>query len=338
MTIRVHGKTGCALAGTVRRACACLISGLAWLALPAVAQSQAQPSAQSPAQSPNQAPTQTPAQSPAGTSGPGSDKVLRVCQDPNNLPFSHRSQSGFENKIAALFAQELGWKLETTWFPQRIGFIRNTLRAKREHSDEYKCDLVTGVPAGFEMAATTHPYYHSSYALAYVKGRGKGLDGVRDLDDVLALAPEQRRTLRFGVFTASPLTDWLLQHHLMEQVDWYQIQSGDAEQYPGEIIERDLASGKIDLAFVWGPIAGYFARTTRTAPIVAVTLRSRPGMKLDYDIAMGVRHVDKAFRQQIDGLISANQGKINAILEEYGVPLLDQQGQQLRTSQRSGKP
>lgn len=338
MTIRVHGKTGCALAGTVRRACACLMAGLAWLALPAVAQSQAQPSAQSPAQSPNQAPAQTPAQSPPEASGPGSDKVLRVCQDPNNLPFSHRSQSGFENKIAALFAQELGWKLETTWFPQRIGFIRNTLRAKREHSDEFKCDLVTGVPAGFEMAATTHPYYHSSYALAYVKGRGKGLDGVRGLDDVLALTPEQRRKLRFGVFTASPLTDWLLQHHFMEQVDWYQIQSGDAEQYPGEIIERDLASGKIDLAFVWGPIAGYFARTTPTAPIVAVTLRSRPGMKLDYDIAMGVRHADKAFRQQIDGLISANQGKINAILEEYGVPLLDQQGQQLRTSQRSGKP
>ncbi|MDN4040114.1 quinoprotein dehydrogenase-associated putative ABC transporter substrate-binding protein [Massilia sp. YIM B02443] len=338
MTIRVHGKTGCALAGTVRRACACLMAGLAWLVLPAVAQSQAQPSAQSPAQSPNQAPAQTPAQSPPEASGPGSDKVLRVCQDPNNLPFSHRSQSGFENKIAALFAQELGWELETTWFPQRIGFIRNTLRAKREHSDEFKCDLVTGVPAGFEMAATTHPYYHSSYALAYVKGRGKGLDGVRGLDDVLALTPEQRRKLRFGVFTASPLTDWLLQHHFMEQVDWYQIQSGDAEQYPGEIIERDLASGKIDLAFVWGPIAGYFARTTRTAPIVAVTLRSRPGMKLDYDIAMGVRHADKAFRQQIDGLISANQGKINAILEEYGVPLLDQQGQQLRTSQRSGKP
>ena len=340
MMLQAYGKTGSALPGTVRRACACLLCGFVLLALPAAAQTQTQ--VQPPAPRPNQTPTQIPAQSsaqpPAGTSGSGRDKVLRVCQDPNNLPFSHRSQSGFENKIAALFAQELGWKLETTWFPQRIGFIRNTLRAKRENSDAFKCDLVTGVPAGFEMAATTHPYYHSSYALAYVKGRGKGLDGVRDLDDVLALAPEQRRKLRFGVFTASPLTDWLLQHKLMEQVDWYQIQSGDAEQYPGEIIERDLASGKIDLAFVWGPIAGYFARTTRTAPIVAVTLHSRPGMKLDYDIAMGVRHADKEFRQQIDGLISANQSKINAILEEYGVPLLDQQGQQLQTSQRSGKP
>src|SRR5689334_1483959 len=111
---------------------------------------------------------------------PGQDKVLRVCQDPNNLPLSNRAEAGFENKIAALFAQQLGWKLEHTWFPQRIGFIRNTLRAKEENSDHYKCDLVTGVAKGFDLAATTRPYYRSSYAMAYV--RGKGLDRVRSLD------------------------------------------------------------------------------------------------------------------------------------------------------------
>jgi quinoprotein dehydrogenase-associated probable ABC transporter substrate-binding protein len=271
---------------------------------------------------------------PAGNA-PGQDKVLRVCQDPNNLPFSNRAQAGFENRIAALFAQELGWKLEHTWFPQRIGFIRNTLRAKVENSDRYKCDLVTGVPAGFELAATTQPYYHSSYALAYVKG--KGLDGVHGLDDLMALKPEQRARLRIGAFSASPVTEWLVQNKLMEQVDWYQMQSGDAEQYPGQIIERDLASGKIDVAFVWGPIAGYVARHTRAAPIVAVPLASRPGMKLDYDIAMAVRHGDKEFRQRIDQLIDANRGKISAILEEYGVPQLDQQGRVL-ASQRPGKP
>jgi mxaJ protein len=292
--------------------CACLCV-LCWLAPSAVAQ-------------------------PAADGGPGQDKVLRVCQDPNNLPFSNRSQAGFENKIAALFAQELGWKLEATWFPQRIGFIRNTLRAKEENSDKFKCDLVTGVPAGFEMAATTQPYYHSSYALMYVKGRPKGLDSVRDLDGVLALPPAQRSKLRFGVFTASPMIDWLLKNDLMAQVEWYQIQSGDAEQYPGEIIERDLAAGKIDLAFVWGPIAGYVARNTHAAPILAVPLASRPGMKLDFDIAMGVRQGDKAFRERIDRLISANQDKINAILGQYGVPLLDQKGQALRMSQRGGTP
>lgn len=255
---------------------------------------------------------------------PGQDKVLRVCQDPNNMPLSNRSEAGFENKIAALLAQQLGWKLEHTWFPQRIGFIRNTLRAKEENSDRYKCDLVTGVPKGFELGATTRPYYHSTYALAYVKG--KGLDRVRGLDDLLALDPAQRKKLRIGVFTGSPVTDWLLQHDLMEQVAWYQSQTGDAEQYPGEIIEKDLASGKIDVAVAWGPIAGYFARSTRGASIVAVPLASRPGMKLDFEIAMAVRHSDKEFRQRIDGLIAANEAKIRAILEGYGVPLLELQG------------
>ena len=253
---------------------------------------------------------------------PGSDKVLRVCQDPNNLPLSNQALGGFENKIAALFAQQLGWKLEHTWFPQRMGFIRNTLRAKQENSDHFKCDLVTGVPKGFDMAATTRPYYHSTYAMAYVKG--KGLDRVRDLDDLMRLEPGQRKKLRFGAFGGSPVTEWLLQNNLMEQVTWYQSQTGDAEQYPGEIIEKDLASGKIDVAFAWGPIAGYFARNTRSAPIVALPLASRPGMKFDFEIAMAVRHADKDFRQRIDQLIVANAAKIHAILEQYGVPLLEQ--------------
>jgi quinoprotein dehydrogenase-associated probable ABC transporter substrate-binding protein len=280
------------------------------------------------------------AQPVADATGPGQDKVLRVCQDPNNLPFSSRAQDGFENRIAALFAKELGWTLETTWFPQRIGFIRNTLRAKQENSDRFKCDLVTGAPAGFDMAATTHPYYHSSYALVYVKGRGKGLDGVRDIDDVLALAPAQRGKLRIGAFTASPLIDWLLKNELIGQVEWYQIQSGDAEQDPGEIIERDLASGKIDLAFVWGPIAGYVAHKPHAATIVAVPLASRPGMKLDFEIAMAVRQSDKVFRGRIDQLISSNQEKINTILAQYGVPLLDAQGRALALAplQSGGTP
>jgi ABC-type amino acid transport substrate-binding protein len=194
---------------------------------------------------------------------------------------------------------------------------------------------VTGVPAGFDLAATTHPYYHSSYALVYVKG--KGLDGVHSLDDLAALKPEQRSKLRLGAFASSPITEWLLQNKLVEQVAWYQHQTGDAEQYPGQIIERDLASGKIDAAFVWGPIAGYFARNTRTAPIVAVPLASRPGMKLDFEIAMAVRQSDKEFKQRIDRLIDANRGKIAAILDEYGVPQLDEQGRVL-ASQRPGKP
>jgi mxaJ protein len=270
-------------------------------------------------------------QPPAGDAEPGQDKVLRVCQDPNNMPLSNRALAGFENKIAALFAQDLGWKLEYTWFPQRMGFIRNTLRAKEENSGHFKCDLVIGVPKGFELAATTRPYYRSSYAMAYVKG--KGLDKVHELDDLLALDAGQRMKLRFGAFAGSPVTEWLLQHGFAEQIEWYQSQTGDAEQYPGEIVEKDLANGKIDVAFAWGPIAGYFAKNARSAPIVAIPLKSRPGMKLDFEIAMAVRHADKNFRQRIDALIAADQAKIRAILEQYGVPLLEQPDPVAQSSQ-----
>ena len=106
----------------------------------------------------------------------GEDRVLRVCADPNNLPFSNRAGDGFENKLAELLARDLGWTLEYTWFPQRMGFIRNTLRGRDPDSNRFKCDLVMGVPAGFELASTTKPYYRSTYALVYVKG--KGLDSV----------------------------------------------------------------------------------------------------------------------------------------------------------------
>jgi len=106
----------------------------------------------------------------------GGDRVLRVCEDPNNLPFSNRAGEGFENKIAELLARELGWTLEYTWFPQRMGFIRNTLRGRDPDSNRFKCDLVLGVPVGFELASTTKPYYRSTYALVYAKG--KGLDNV----------------------------------------------------------------------------------------------------------------------------------------------------------------
>jgi mxaJ protein len=271
------------------------------------------------------------AQPAAPDAAPGQDKVLRVCQDPNNMPLSSRALGGFENRIAALLAQDLGWKLEHTWFPQRMGFIRNTLRAKVENSDRFKCDLVTGVPKGFDLAATTRPYYRSSYAIAYVKG--KGLDNVRELDDLLALDAAQRKKLRIGAFAGSPVTEWLLQHGLAEQVEWYQSQTGDAEQYPGEIVEKDLASGKIDVALAWGPIAGYFAKNARTVPIVAFPLKSRPGMKLDFEIAMAVRHADKDFRQRIDSLIAADRAKIHAILEQYGVPLLEEQEPVAQSSQ-----
>jgi len=263
------------------------------------------------------------AAAPALAAGPAPEPVLRVCQDPNNLPFSSRSLEGFENKIAALFARELGWKIEYTWFPQRMGFVRNTLRAKEPGTDAFKCDLITGVPVGFDMGATTQAYYRSTYAMAYVKG--KGLDQLHSLDDLLALGSAQRKALRIGVFGRSPVADWLLQNGMTDQMVSYQTQTGDADQYPGEMVEKDLASGKIDIAFIWGPIAGYFAKNAKTVPIEAVPLRPQPGYQFDFRIAMAVRFGDKEFRARIDRLIEQNQPQIKAILDAYGVPQLGEE-------------
>lgn len=248
--------------------------------------------------------------------------VLRVCQDPNNLPFSNRDLQGFENKIAALLAADLGWQIEYTFYPQRIGFIRNTLRAKQPNSDIFKCDLVTGVPAGFDMGATTRPYYRSTYAMAYAKG--KGLDGVKSLEDLLALGADKRATLRLGVFGGSPVADWLLENGLIDQIVSYQAQSGDAERYPGEMVEKDLANGAIDIAFIWGPIGGYFARQATAVPIVAIPLKPHPGVQFEFDIAMAVRFGEAAYKQKIDQALERNRPQINAILAQYGVPLLGQ--------------
>jgi mxaJ protein len=255
----------------------------------------------------------------------GEDRVLRVCEDPNNLPFSNRAGEGFENKIAELFARELGWKLEYTWFPQRMGFIRNTLRGREPNSDRFKCDLVMGVPDGFELASTTKPYYRSTYALVYVKG--KGLDSVTTPEALLGLEPTKLQSLKLGVFGQTPPSDWLLKHRLFDHVVPYQRQSGDPERYPGEIIEKDLVAGTIDVAFVWGPIAGYFAKRAKSPALAVVPFKPNPEIRFDFPIAMGVRFGEREWKERIERLIDANRPRIQAILAAYGVPQLDDQGQ-----------
>lgn len=261
------------------------------------------------------------------------DRVLRVCQDPNNLPFSNRAGEGFENKIAELLARELGWTLEYTWFPQRMGFIRNTLRARDPSSNRFKCDLVVGVPVEFELASTTKPYYRSTYALVYMKG--KGLDAITAPEGLLGLEPAKLKALRLGVFDQTPPVDWLLRHRLFDQAVPYQRQSGDPERYPGEIVEKDLASGKLDVAFVWGPIAGYFANSAGPGRMAVVPFAPNPEIRFDYSIAMGVRFGERDWKARIEQLIEANRPGIQAILAAYGVPQLDDQGRLLQI--RAGK-
>jgi quinoprotein dehydrogenase-associated probable ABC transporter substrate-binding protein len=246
---------------------------------------------------------------------------LRVCQDPNNLPFSNTKGEGIENRIAEVFGKALNLPVTYYSFPQRLAFIRNTLRYKLPGQD-YPCDIVIGVPVGFEEGVSvTKPYYRSTYALVVAKT--KGLDQVASVNDFLALDPAKLRALKIGVYDRSPASEWLTRHQLLESGVPYPIMNPDPQQYPGEIIEKDLAQGKIDAAIVWGPIAGYFAQRVKTPSLTVLPLKSEPGLKLDYEMAMGVRFGEREWKQQVEGLIDAHRADIQAILKEYGVPLVD---------------
>jgi quinoprotein dehydrogenase-associated probable ABC transporter substrate-binding protein len=248
-------------------------------------------------------------------------KAFRVCQDPNNLPFSNVKGEGIENKIAEVFGKALGLPVTYYSFPQRLAFIRNTLRYKLPGQD-YPCDIVMGVPAGYDQVSVTKPYYRSTYALVFPKG--KGLDGVKSNEDFLKLDPAKLKSLRIGVYDRSPASLWLGKHRLEDQGVPYQIMNADPNQYPGEIIEKDLAAGKIDAAIVWGPIAGFFAKRVKSPELAVVPLKSEPGIKFDYEMAMGVRYGEREWKQQIEKLIDSHKGEIEAILKEYGVPLVDE--------------
>jgi quinoprotein dehydrogenase-associated probable ABC transporter substrate-binding protein len=247
-------------------------------------------------------------------------KELRVCQDPNNLPFSNTKGEGFENRIAELFGKALGLPVSYYSFPQRLAFFRNTLRYKLPGED-YRCDIVMGVPVGLDEVSVTKPYYRSTYALVFPKG--KGLDQVASTEDFLKLDPAKLRSLRIGIYDRSPASQWLAKHGLIPQGVPYRIMSADPEQYPGEIIERDLTGGKLDAVVVWGPIAGYFANRIKTPALAVVPLKSEPGVKLDYQMAMGVRYGEPAWKRQVEGLLESKASEIQAILKEYGVPLVD---------------
>jgi quinoprotein dehydrogenase-associated probable ABC transporter substrate-binding protein len=248
--------------------------------------------------------------------------ALKVCADPNFAPFSLKDQSGFENKIAILLAEELGLPLEYTWFPQRMGFIRNTLRATLEDGVTHKCDLVIGVPEKFELAITTDPYYRSTYALVYAEG--SVLDGIKSGKDVIGIDPDKREKLRIGMTERSPGTLWLAKYDMHDQIVAYIAQSGDPGEFPGEPMLKDLLAGNLDAVVVWGPTAGLFTKHSKNGKSLRIIpLMSEPGVKFDFAISSGVRFGEKEWRNKIDALLKKNSNKVQAILKDYSIPLVD---------------
>jgi len=250
------------------------------------------------------------------------DPVLRVCADPSSLPQSNDRGEGYENKIAEALARDLGKKIEYTYFPQRMGFVRNTLRARDEATLKFKCDLIMGVPKGYDLTATTQPYMRSTYAMVF-RNRPDFKD-LKEPQDLLALPSGKLHSLRIGIFGRSPAADWLLQNGLIERAEMYAPQSGDPKETPNTIVERDLSSGKIDLAIVWGPVAGQLVGAHKGADgWIALPFKPDPKIKFDYEISMGLRQGEKEWQAILDQWIGSHHQQIQSILAGYNIPLLD---------------
>ncbi len=234
---------------------------------------------------------------------------LRVCADPNNLPFSNQARQGFENRIADLIGADLGLPVSFVWFPQTVGFVRNTLRART-------CDLVMGTVAGDGVMDTTNAYYHTGYMIV-----------TRPADHITAtsLGDPAVAALRIGLVAATPPTDLALKHGLMPHVRAYSLAVDTRTSNPARAMLQDVVDGNIDVALVWGPVAGYAIQHDHL-PLTAAFLDAEPGApRLDYRIGMGVRANEPDWRRRINQAIRKQEPAIASVLAEYGVPMLDEQ-------------
>lgn len=234
---------------------------------------------------------------------------LRVCADPSNLPFSNREKQGFENKIADLLASELGIPLRYTWFPQSFGFVRSTLKTRR-------CDLIIGISAAHELVQNTNPYYSSVFSAVQ---RADADFDVKSLSDSVL----KERKLRIGVTAGTPPVDIILEKGLIGQMVPYQLRRGDLRNNLTAEIERDLLDKKIDVAFIWGPVAGHMIKQNDALKLAPLTADSSQRHRLIFPITMGIRRNELQWRRQLNKLIRKNQDKIHDILRSYHVPLVD---------------
>jgi mxaJ protein len=239
-------------------------------------------------------------------------RELKVCADPNNLPFSNERREGFENRLAEMVAKDLDATVRYTWWAQRRGFTRNTLRAG-------ECDVVMGIPSSFEMAQPTRPYYRSTYVFVYRKDSGVE---VRSFDDPIL------KKLRVGVqmigddYANSPPAHALSQRGIVENVRGYTVYGDYARPNPPAGIVRAVAAGEIDVAVVWGPLAGYFApRQEARLEIVPVSPQiDLPFLPMVYDISLGVRRGDEKLKEELEAILERRAPEIEALFDRYGVP------------------
>jgi quinoprotein dehydrogenase-associated probable ABC transporter substrate-binding protein len=250
-------------------------------------------------------------------------KVLRVCSDPANMPFSNERGEGFENKLAELVAAKLGKRLAYTWYPQSTGFVRQTLGS-------FRCDVITGFPQGGDLVQSTNPYYRSVYAL--VTKQGAELDGVDTLGDA------RLKGKRLGIVAGTPPATYLVAQDLMATAKPYSLVVDTRFDSVGRAMTKDIAGGELAAGILWGPLAGWYARQADPPLHVVPLLKDSGGPSLTYRITMGVRPTDQNWRRELNGLIRANQPAITKMLLDYGVPLLDEGGHVIAGAPPAAKP
>ncbi len=239
-------------------------------------------------------------------------KVLRVCADPRNLPFSNQKGEGFENKLAELFAAKLQKKIDYTYYPQATGFVRMTLGAHR-------CDVIMGFPQGDDLVQGTNPYYRTAYAL--ISKQGSDLNGVAELNDA------RLKGKHIGIVAGTPPATNMAANGLMGSAKPYPLMIDTRVDSSAEAMINDLNKGDIDAAILWGPMAGFYAKKSDPPLHVTPLVKEKTGPQLVYRIGMGVRRSDQNWKRLLNRLIQENQPEINQILIGYGVPLLDENNQ-----------
>lgn len=237
---------------------------------------------------------------------------LRVCADPNNLPFSDSQGRGFENKLAELVARQLGKSVSYVWWAQRRGFVRNTLKAG-------DCDVIMGVPAHYDLVETTRPYYRSSYVFVSRADRDMSVSSLED---------PSLRSLKIGVHLIgddgmnTPPAHALGELGIVENVVGFTIYGDYRQESPPARLIDAVANGNIDVAVAWGPLAGYAAlhaaAPLRVTPI-SDTQQFAP-LKFSFAIAMGVRKGDDALKRRLDAVLERKGEEIATLLAIFGVP------------------
>jgi quinoprotein dehydrogenase-associated probable ABC transporter substrate-binding protein len=250
-------------------------------------------------------------------------KVLRVCADPRNLPFSNEKGEGFENKLAEFFATKLQKKIDYMYFPQATGFVRMTLGAHR-------CDVIMGFPQGDDLVQGTNPYYRTAYALVSKPNSG--------LDDVTTLEDARLKGKHIGIVAGTPPATNMAVNGLMTNAKPYPLMIDTRVDSSAEAMIGDLNKGDIDAAILWGPMAGFYAKKASPPLHVTPLVKEKTGPQLVYRIGMGVRRADQNWKRLLNRLIQENQGEINKILSDYGLPLLDENNQPITAEAAAKSP